>query len=502
MKNLGYLNSMMVGKKDLLMLAAALHKEISGGVKDINILRAVSLAAEAMKVYHAIELVETQGINALWEYLEKLEEEAKNGKSKAVQNLVRDLNFKSAYIKTRTLYESKVEHPKLSVLKKLIQNEVRDNIKIIIFNNYRDTAVKIVEELNKINNVKANIFVGQANKKDTGMSQKEQKEMLDQFRNGDFNILVATSVAEEGLDIPKVDLVIFYEPIPSAIRSIQRRGRTGRQEKGRVVVLMTKDTRDEVYRWSAFHKEKKMHRALYDLKKKISLSAPRKEKPLTAFSDEIKVFADHREKGSGVVKELMEIGVSIKLDQLEVADYVLSGRVAVEYKSVPDFVDSLIDGRLLNQLKKIKENYDRPLIIVEGTEDLYTQRNVHPNAIRGMLATIAVSYGIPILWTKNSKETAALLAVIAKREQDPSNKEFNPHADRKPMTLKELQEYVVSSLPSVGPSLAKDLLKYFKSVRNIMTANETELKGVNNVGDKIAKNIKNLTDSDYKDKEF
>ena len=110
------------------------------------------------------------------------------------------------------------------------------------------------------------------------MSQKEQKKMLDDFRNGMFNVLVATSIGEEGLDIPKVDLVVFYEPIPSAIRSIQRRGRTGRQEKGRVIILMVKGTRDEAYRWVAHHKEKKMHKNLLELRKKLNLSLYEKKK--------------------------------------------------------------------------------------------------------------------------------------------------------------------------------------------------------------------------------
>ena len=119
-----------------------------------------------------------------------------------------------------------------------------------------------------------------------------------------FNCLVATSVGEEGLDVPKVDLVIFYEPIPSAIRHIQRRGRTGRQEKGRVIVLMAKNTRDEAYRWVAHHKERRMYRALRALKTKLSKELY-KQPTLDRFIPEqelpFKVFADYREKGSGTV---------------------------------------------------------------------------------------------------------------------------------------------------------------------------------------------------------
>ncbi len=111
-------------------------------------------------------------------------------------------------------------------------------------------------------------FVGQSSRTDKGLKQQEQKEILDQFRTGEHNILVASSVAEEGLDIPAVDLVVFYEPIPSEIRSIQRRGRTGRSEVGRVVILIAKDSRDEAYLWAERSREKKMQRIVKWLRNK------------------------------------------------------------------------------------------------------------------------------------------------------------------------------------------------------------------------------------------
>ena len=102
------------------------------------------------------------------------------------------------------------------------------------------------------------------------MSQKEQREILDKFRAGKFNILVSTSVGEEGLDIPKVDLVIFYEPVPSAIRTIQRIGRTGRFNEGRVYILQTAGTRDIITRYIAGAKEKRMYKVLDEIKKDIN----------------------------------------------------------------------------------------------------------------------------------------------------------------------------------------------------------------------------------------
>jgi len=499
LKNYG-INGMFSSKKELLQMQAQLHAKLSSGERDFEAMKAISLLAEIIKAHHALELLETQGIAPLNKYLTGLYEQSESSKIKAVKNLTADLTFKTAYILAQKLLEKKIEHPKIPALAQFITKELEQNkmMKIILFTQYRDTAVTLAEELNKQQGALAQIFVGQAKKGTTGLSQKQQAEMLDQFRDGLFNILIATSVAEEGLDIPKVDLVIFYEPIPSAIRHIQRRGRTGRQEKGRVAIFMAKDTRDEAYSWSAKHKENRMIHVLENMRKELTLKLAPKQPTLAHFDNNVKVFADYREKTTGTVKELVELGVNIKLEMLQCADYILSERVGVELKKTEDFVSSIIDGRLLEQLKTLKQSYTRPLIIIQGTQDLYSVRNVHPNAIRGMLATIAVSYGIPILYTKDEKDSAALLLAIAKREQDETKKDFSPHADRKPMTLKEQQEYLVSALPSVGPNLAKELLKHFGSVQAVFMSSENGLRNVPGVGEKIARAIKELATEPYK----
>ncbi|MCP3682971.1 MAG: DEAD/DEAH box helicase [bacterium] len=500
LKKYGFLKSAQtsyVNKKDLLGLQAALHMQISRGEKDFQILKSVSLLAEVMKVQHALELLETQGISALQKYFDKLWSESRTTKVKAVKNLVADLNFRSANIKTKKLFDEHVEHPKLKELMVVVSKETNDDSKIIVFNQYRDSAQKIEEELNKVEGVKAKLFVGQMKKGETGLSQKEQKKVLEQFRDCEYNVLVATSIGEEGLDIPKVDLVVFYEPIPSAIRQIQRRGRTGRLEKGKVIVLMAKGTRDEAYSWVARRKEKKMHDILRNLKDRMKFTK-KSDHSLKQFiqEEDVTVFADIREKGSGVIKELADCGVTIDLKTLNVGDYICSRRCGIEFKTVGDFVDSIIDGRLLHQLKDLKSNFERPVVIIEGEEDIFSVRKVHPNAIRGMLATIAVSYGIPILYTKNFKETAALILTIAKREQKEVANDFSQHT-RKPLTLKEQQEYIVSSLPGVGPAIAGPLLKRFGSVKKVVNASQEKLKDVDLIGDKKSKEIKRIIDSDY-----
>lgn len=502
-KKLGYLNTLRMSKKDLLQLQAQLHAQISQGNKDGMLLRSLSLLAEAVKVHHALELLETQGIPALYKYLQKLETEARNAKSKAAKNLANDINFKSAFIKTAQLADAKLTHPKfialLDIVKKEISEETNRTKKIIVFTQYRDSATEIVKALSSLPNTQAKLFVGQAKKSDTGMTQKEQKAILDSFSSNTFNTLVCTSVGEEGLDIPAVDLVIFYEPIPSAIRHIQRRGRTGRQETGRVIILVTKNTRDVAYRWSAYNKEKQMLRILEQLKKEFTLQYNQPSTTLKPFIQEeqkIQIISDYREKGSEVMKELVDLGISLKLEKLQSADYLCSAQCAVELKTVEDFVTSIIDGRLIEQLKEIKRNFQKPLVIIQGEQDIYSVRKVHPNAIRGMLATIAVSFGIPILQTKNSKETASLLAIIAKREQD-TTRDISLHA-KKPLTLAEQQEYLVSALPNVGLKMAQSLLKHFGSVEKLANATIEELKEVEGIGDILAQRIKEVLEKEYK----
>lgn len=273
-KRMGFLNSVTgVSKKELLQLQATLHSQLAGDYKNFPLLRAISSLAEAMKVGHALELLETQGVTAANMYLERLKEDARAAKTKAVKRLFSDNDFLAATATIQQLYEKKIDHPKIGELKRIITENIakREGAKAIVFNQYRDSALKLQHELNALEGVRASIFVGQMKKGETGLSQKQQKELLEKFSAGEFNVIIATSIGEEGLDIPKVDLVVFYEPIPSAIRQIQRRGRTGRQEKGKVIILVTRNTRDEAFGWVAQHRERKMHRILKTLKNRLKL---------------------------------------------------------------------------------------------------------------------------------------------------------------------------------------------------------------------------------------
>ena len=288
-RNLFFKNT--ITKISLLELQGSLQRKISSGNKHFNFLRGVSVCAQAIKIGHAIELLETQSIGVLHNYIQNLFEQAKQGQSKAVQQLVNNKNFQEAYIKLLELSKLGIEHPKLSKLSEVIEREFKENkkSKIIVFSQYRDTAARICKLLNDLGksanlNIKAKVFIGQLKKGDTGLSQKEQQAVLADFRVGLANILCATSIGEEGLDIPEVNTVIFYEPIPSAIRQIQRRGRTARLMPGKLIILMTKKTLDESYYWAAFHKERKMYGVLDNMQKEFNnKNEEKKQKKLGEF---------------------------------------------------------------------------------------------------------------------------------------------------------------------------------------------------------------------------
>jgi len=267
-------------KSALIELQAKLGRAVSSGNKNFNYLRGLSACAQAIKLHHGIELIETQGITSLYKYFQSLYEKA--DESKATREILNNPAFNLAYMETIKLLGKGIEHPKIAKIKEIIAEEIKKNPKarIIVFNQYRDSVSKIIQELND-KGITAKGFIGQTTKKkEVGLSQKDQHRILEEFKRGEMNVLVATSIGEEGLDIPEVNCVIFYEPIPSAIRKIQRTGRTARLMPGKLIILMTQGTRDESYHWASISKEKKMHAAIKSLQEKFSGKAKAKKQAM------------------------------------------------------------------------------------------------------------------------------------------------------------------------------------------------------------------------------
>jgi len=215
---------------------------------------------------YASELLETQGLLPLKEFWKKL----KNEDKKSAKSILSIPEIKNAIYLTDKLTEEGVRHPKLYMLKGIIKKELEKNptSKIIVFANYRSTIEEIIQELTKIEKIRIVKLIGQKE----GLKQKEQMEIIRKFEDNTYNVMVGTSIIEEGLDIKTgAELAIFYDIVPSEIRTIQRRGRVGRTRAGRIIFLITNDTREQGYRWSAYHKEKKMKKTLQDMKYQLSL---------------------------------------------------------------------------------------------------------------------------------------------------------------------------------------------------------------------------------------
>ncbi|TKX81914.1 DEAD/DEAH box helicase [Halorubrum sp. SD626R] len=541
--------------------------------------KGMSTHAEVMKLRRATELVETQSVESVRRYFERQREAARSsGASKASQRMVADPKVREAMRKAESFDGL---HPKFSKARILLAETlgINEGERAILFTESRDTAEALVEFLSASFDVRK--FVGQGDKEGSdGMSQTQQQETLDEFKAGEFEVLVSTSVAEEGLDVPEVDLVCFYEPVPTAIRSIQRKGRTGRQAEGKVVVLMAEDTRDEAFFWISRRREKEMASQLAELKEATDDieetvgddgqagldafsgnsategdgtkteseaadsggdtdsggDADSDDPGLTDFAEEarggdadgetdasddseatdgdsdddgvvatagvdegVEVVVDQRELDSSIAKDLStRDGLVTRLETLAVGDYVLSDRVAVERKSAADFVDSMLDSdrSMFEQVGELSRAYARPVMVVEGT-NLYGQRDIDPNAIRGALASLAVDFDVSVLRTEGEDDTTELLATIAKREQETRDREVSVHGEKTTKTRAEQQEYVVSSIADIGPVTARTLLEHFGTVEAVMTAPEDDLLEVDGVGPVTAERIREVVGSEY-----
>jgi len=257
-------------RKDLIKLNSELVRLVKGDGDKTGVYSSLSVNAQALILFHMLELIEQQGLDVLLIYLTKVKQDArKKTSSKAVKILASDHRINQIYIqlkKNEDLSPEQLIHPKFYILEKLLLQEIKSNpnSRVLVFVKLRASVKNIVNRLKKTSNLeilRPARFVGQATKSkdDKGLSQKKQLEILEQFKQGQYNILVSTNVGEEGLDIAECDLVIFYDVVASEIRFIQRKGRTARHREGKVIILYCKDTHDEIYMRIALNKLNKMN---------------------------------------------------------------------------------------------------------------------------------------------------------------------------------------------------------------------------------------------------
>lgn len=272
LKDLGIINTVSVNKRDILKARSRVQRKIGQSVNPPKeCFQAISILSAVINLQHALGLLESQGVAPFNDYVGRLRKKT----TRAAKNIMLDPNFSKAVYLAREAEEYGLEHPKMKKLIELLKLELgmdgqtrlkslreegqnEDSPKIIVFTQFRDTLDMIHERCEK-EGIKSVRFYGQGTSDGKkGLTQKEQKNIIKSFKTGNYDVLISTSVAEEGIDIPAVDLVILYEPVPSEIRMIQRRGRTGRKSSGRMKVLITKNTIDEGYYWTSVRRESTM----------------------------------------------------------------------------------------------------------------------------------------------------------------------------------------------------------------------------------------------------
>ena len=250
-------------------LSSAMDRSRSAiGRGEVSGYQSVSQIAIAMRLHHLINCLLSQGVSASREYLDRLENGDDSSK-KTVRDFLRDPRVRDLSDKLEGMVEI---HSKIGAVRRMIRERLRrdPSSRVIVFANYRDTIASLESSLEDLDSVKAVRFVGQSARGGRrGLSPKDQVSVLDEFRNGGANVLLATSIGEEGLDIPSADLVIFYEPVSSEIRTIQRRGRTGRRRLGEVIVLIAEGTRDEGAKAAAVRREENMQRAVHRVRRSL-----------------------------------------------------------------------------------------------------------------------------------------------------------------------------------------------------------------------------------------
>ncbi len=563
--------------------AAALdeaQRRVSAAINrgDVRGFDAAKRISDLRRLIRLIDLLETQGLQCAIMYLTR----ARNDKDRKTKRFL-------SLPQVSTFYSDFKDHEEIHPKPKIVQNMVADSLrtggKVIIFTEYRDTVDNLLESLSG-ENIHPGRFVGQASKgSQLGMKQSEQIEQLERFRNGEINVLVATSVGEEGLDVPAADCVILYEPVPSAIRAIQRRGRTARKTDGNVRVLITQNTRDEYVQNASKNREITMYRTLNKLQsqsrlpkrlspisnvlnsfsvnsesaesfiekerdrlevikpekesvtkvqtntkneKYVPANRPQSQKSLSDFSspktnidwwnpildgskkNEMKnensaieatkgeidridskrrekplIVIDNRETNSTLPSLIKLNGHEVKFEQLKVGDIRISDRVLIERKTSRDFIDSIIDGRILRQSKKLFSSAERPLLIVESME---TDR-IHPNAVMGAMAWITIDLGLPVLMTKGIEETARFVSVVAKREA----KIFELLISKSKQRQLNLEDSAIkAAISEINSMIQEENIQsplYQKWQNKVMNNREKLLANLPGIGPKAANNI-------------
>ena len=293
--------------------------------KKLNIQSIFSYCSSCISILHAKDLLETQNISLFISFLDRLKYKAENDLLSA-KRIINSKHYQFVRSEIEKEGKSNLSHPKINKLISLIKEEIKEfqNKKVLIFTQYREMAefLKSTLKIEFSPYLIVEKFIGQSSKiDDVGFSQTKQIDILQEFRENNIDILIATSVAEEGLDIPNVDAIICYEPVPSEIRLIQRRGRTGRFASGRCYILMTEDTVDVPFNRVAKRKESTMSSTLLEPEQlELQTEISRKKINITDDNskrsefDLIKFFRERRDRENELLADRSVDEIIMELD--------------------------------------------------------------------------------------------------------------------------------------------------------------------------------------------
>ena len=565
--------------------------------------RAVS---DLRRLHMLLDLLRCQGMEVAKAFLDR--QAAKEGKER--KKVSRLLERPAVRQLRESLDQVDELHPKPHAVERLLEQRHRKNgdTKTLVFTEYRDTVDRLVERLSRSEHLSPIPFVGQSKTGDRkGMTQKEQVAQIDAFRRGDANVLVATSVGEEGLDIPAADLVVFYEPVASAVRAIQRRGRTGRHAEGEVVMLVAEGTRDaHMLRASAARERRMMDhlrrlgrtRRLHEYttdsnplsefevmvnersipasdyvneeRKRLKPDAPIpsaipvepkgsvKHQPGTVRPEErrqpgqaslfgweqpaqpvkteprpsgrrplrdvvldgrsastgldayghMEIVLDRREASSTLAAGLRARGIQPVFRHLVTGDVRIGPRLLLERKTAKDLHASVRDGRLLHQVRRLAAAAPRAGLLLETGHGL--EGGTHPHAVHGALAWMAFDLGLSVICVRDASESAAFLALAARRElawlealeaaQAPrAEDDVHEALMAAQRALKEMDEQhgmterwgnaskrrrtaLLEAIDGIGPVTAKALAEGFESIAAIANADVEALAKASGIG--------------------
>lgn len=185
----------------------------------------------------------------------------------------------------------------------------------------------------------------------------------------------------------------------------------------------------------------------------------------------IEICVDSNEASSrkDIVNFLRLSGVEVNIKKLPLCDYLISDRCGVERKDVNDFLSSVKDGRLFNQVKDMTDNYEHPILILEGRMSNALKRSrMKPASIYGALSSVILDYNFNVISTEDSESTSILLHRLAFREQIKDQRTIQIRSIDRSLPLHKQQLYLLAGFPQIGTTTAEDLLKHFDTPLKII----------------------------------